>query len=64
MGNCPVCSKVSARPPVWPYCSRACAELDKETIRAFAKRIEERVAKWPGWKHRAARAGLFTEETR
>lgn len=61
MGNCPVCGRVSARAPVYPYCSNACKK--SQSLRTLAKLIEARVQHWPDWKHRAARRGLFTEET-
>ena len=44
MGKCPVCGRVSARPPVWPYCSSACRKQDKDSIRALAQRIERPLA--------------------
>ena len=59
MGNCPVCGRVSARAPVWPYCSTACKK--SQSLRVLAKLLEVRIARWPEWKRRAARAGLFTE---
>ena len=35
--------------------------LETCPLRALARRIEKRIAQWPEWKRRAARAGLFTE---